>query len=81
MSQQEVLNFLEKNKNKVWTSKEIAEYLKIRQDSVLKNLRKLLKYNEVGSRRITKKEIKEKGLENKHITTRFRIFFSIDNRK
>jgi len=47
MSQQEVSDFLKKHKGKWFTSKEIAEKLKVSTGSVINNLSKLRKSKQV----------------------------------
>ena len=45
MSQQEILDFLEKNKEKMFNSKELAKELNISMSSITTNLTKLKRHN------------------------------------
>lgn len=73
MSQDDIIKLLEKKKTPL-TSRELAEYLEIRQETIIKTLKKLLKHNEVQSRKPTPQEIIDKGWSH-HINSRFRLFF------
>jgi hypothetical protein len=45
MSQQDILNFLRKNRNKYFTSREISEAINLRHTNAIVNLYKLRKTN------------------------------------
>jgi predicted Zn-ribbon and HTH transcriptional regulator len=75
MSQEDIIDMLKKKKEPL-TSKELAEYLNIRQENIITNLKKLLKYKEVKQRHPTKAELVKRGHKNVHIVnSRYRIFF------
>lgn len=57
MGQQEVFDFMKKNNGKWFTSREIAEKLKIGIGSVQNSLRKLRRDKSIYYRRINKKSI------------------------
>jgi transcription initiation factor IIE alpha subunit len=75
MSQSDILNLLEKKKKKVFTSKEISEILKVRQENILRSIAKLLEYDEIKSRKITSEELKDKGYDSKQLPTRFWVYW------
>lgn len=75
MSQDEIVKLLKKKKKDVFTSKEIAELLDIRQETILKSLKKLLKYEEINSRKITKEELEKKGYSSKQFSSRFWVYW------
>jgi phage regulator Rha-like protein len=75
MSQSDIIELLEKKKKKVFTSKEISELLEVRQENILRSIKKLLEYEEIKSRKITKEEIKDKGYESKQLPTRFWVYW------
>jgi transcription initiation factor IIE alpha subunit len=75
MSQSDILKLLEKKKKKVFTSKEISEILKVRQENILRSIAKLLEYDEIKSRKITSEELKDKGYDSKQLPTRFWVYW------
>lgn len=75
MSQSDILSLLEKKKKKVFTSKEISEILKVRQENILRSIAKLLEYDEIKSRKITSEELKDKGYDSKQLPTRFWVYW------
>jgi Mn-dependent DtxR family transcriptional regulator len=78
MSQNNILRMFEKKKEPL-TSKELSEYLKIRQETIIKTLKKLVEQKELKSRHLTKQELEKKGYVKKDIVSklnsRFRIFY------
>lgn len=74
MSQDDILKALEK-KEEPLTSRELSEYCNIRQETIIKALKNLLKHKEILCRKITKKEIKNKGYIKGNLNSRFRVFF------
>jgi phage regulator Rha-like protein len=77
MSQSDIVNLLVKKKKKVFTSKEISEILEVRQENILRSIKRLLECHEISSRKITKEELTAKGYDKKHRPTRF-WFYWID---
>jgi len=74
MSQSDILKVLEEKKEPL-TSRELAEYCKIRVETIRRTLKKLLKHKEILARRITDEEIKQRGYISKSLNSRFRVFF------
>ena len=74
MSQSEIIKALEKKKEPL-TSKELSVYLSIRQETILKNLKKLLQHKEIKSRKPTEKEMRAKGYDGHNMNSRWRVFF------
>lgn len=75
MSQDKILKIL-KEKKEPLTSKELAEYINIRQQNILSNLRRLIKAKEIKFRKPTKKELYNKGYKDKkNINNRMRVFY------
>lgn len=76
MSQSDIIKLLEKKKNKVFTSKEIAMLIEVRQENVLRSIKKLLEYEEIKSRKITPEELIDKGYDSKQMPTRFWVYWA-----
>jgi len=74
MSQDDILKTLERKKEPL-TSKELSEYLEIRQETIIKALKKLLKHKEVKARKPTEKEMRDKGYKGHNMNSRWRVFF------
>lgn len=74
MSQHDIVQLLLKKKEPL-TSKEIAQLLSIRQESIIRSLKKLLRYNEVQARKMTVEEKKERNVDIKNKCSRFRVFW------
>jgi transcription initiation factor IIE alpha subunit len=72
MTQGDIVKLLLKKKEPL-TSKEISQLLDIRQESIIKSLNKLLKYDEIKCRKITKEELEDKGYIR--FFSRFKVFW------
>ena len=75
MSQSDIVNLLVKKKKKVFTSKEISEILEVRQENILRSIKRLLECHEISSRKITKEELTAKGYDKKQRPTRFWVYW------
>ena len=73
MSQDEIIKVLQKKKEPL-TSKELADYLQIRQETIIKSLTKLIEHKEVKARKPTKEEIDKKGWNKCNMNSRWRVF-------
>lgn len=73
MSQGDIIELLRKKKEPL-TSRELSEYLKVRQETIIKALKRMVKFHEVDERRINKKEIIDKGYLGKKINSRFMVY-------
>lgn len=76
MSQDDIIKILEKKKEPL-TSRELSEYLNITQKTIIRTLKKLLKYKEIESRKMTPEDIKNKQdiINMTHKNSRWRVFF------
>ena len=75
MSQSDIIKLLEKKKNKPFTSREISILIKVRQENVLRSIKKLLNEEEILSRKITPEELKDKGYDSKQMPSRFWVYW------
>lgn len=74
MGQDDIIKILQKKKEPL-TSNELAEYLNIRQETIIRALNKLLKHKEVKCRKPTEKEMRAKGYDGHNMNSRWRVFF------
>ena len=73
MSQDDVLRMLEEKKEPL-SSKELSIYLNIRQETIIKTLRKLLKQKAIKSKHPTEKEMRSKGYKGHNMNGKWRLF-------
>ena len=73
MSQDEIIKTL-KEKKEPLTSKELAEYIGIRQETIIKALKKLIKSRDIKCRRLTKEDKEDKG-HMPNMNNRMRVFW------